>query len=81
LKLPELPPCPNFTEGRCPQSAVYIAKESDDGFLFVCRTCSCRNFWPKEKAEGAGRYDAALKHKAAREAQERHERMKRVYSR
>lgn len=64
----------------CPQSAVYIAKETDDGFLFVCRTCDCRNFWPKDKAEDAGKYEASLKHKAAREAQERYNRSRPGFS-
>jgi hypothetical protein len=78
--LPELPPCPNFLEKRCEQSAVYIARETDDAFIFVCRTCGCRNVWPKDRAEQAGKYEAFLKHKAAREAQERHSQLRPGYS-
>ena len=79
--MPELPKCQNFVEGTCERSDVYISKETDDAFVFACRTCKSINVWPKSKAEGAGKYESFLKHKAAREAQERAERMKRVYSR
>ena len=59
-----LPPCPNFTEGRCPRSDVYVEREGDEFFTFRCRTCHCANVFPKDNSEKAGRYEAGLKREA-----------------
>ena len=71
--MPEYPVCPNFKEGTCSQSEVFIMKETDDAFIFACRTCHGMNCWPKSDAEGAGKYQAFLRHRAAREAQTQYE--------
>jgi hypothetical protein len=71
--VPQLPTCGNFLAGTCERSDVYLSKETDGQFVISCRTCKSHNVWPKEKDENAGKYDAFLKHKAAREAQVRFE--------
>ena len=78
--MPEYPVCPNFREGSCSQSEVFIARETDDAFIFGCRTCRGVNVWPKKNKEDAGRYEAYLKMRAAREAQERHEGSRKAFS-
>ena len=62
-----LPPCPNFTEGRCPRSDVIIEREGDSFFTFRCKTCGTINVYPKDKDEDAGRYQAGLKREALRQ--------------
>lgn len=57
----QLPPCPNFREGSCPQSNVYVAKETDNAFVLACRTCDGVNVWPKDRDERSAKYQAFLK--------------------
>src|SRR5215469_16114115 len=64
----ELPTCANFLSRTCERSDVYVSKETDSAFVIACRTCRSVNVWPKDKDENAGRYQAFLKHQAAREA-------------
>jgi hypothetical protein len=78
--MPELPTCGNFLAGTCERSDVYVSKETDGNFVIACRTCKSINVWPKEKDEGKGKYEAFLKHQAARTAQERYESLRRSYS-
>jgi len=78
--MPELPICGNFLAGTCERSSVYVSKETDTAFTIACRTCKSVNIWPKEKEEGKGRYDAYLKHMAARTAQVRYESSRPEYS-
>jgi hypothetical protein len=59
----ELPPCPNFTEGTCIRSEVIVAKETDDAFIFNCRTCGCVNIFPKDRNEKHAKYQSFLKQK------------------
>jgi len=75
-----LPPCPNATEGRCPRSDVYVAKEGDEFFTFRCRTCGTINVYPKEKDEKRGRYEAGLKREAIKNEKEEFFARKRAYS-
>ena len=65
-----LPTCGNYTAGTCERSDVYVSRETDTAFVIGCRTCKSIAIWPKEKHEAAGKYEAFLKHKAARSAQE-----------
>jgi len=76
----EIPGCMNFKEGSCPKSDVYISRETDTAFVFTCRTCKSANVWPKVMDENAGRHAAFLKSKAAREAQERYESLRKSFS-
>jgi hypothetical protein len=76
----ELPTCPNFKEGRCERSEVFVGKETDDGFILCCRTCGCKNFWPKDKAENRGRYEAFLSRKAQAESEEKIRGLRRAYN-
>ena len=78
--MPDIPECMNAKQGSCPRSDVYISKETDGEFVFTCRTCRSINVWPKSVNENAGRYQSFLKHKAAREAQERYESMRKSFS-
>ena len=78
--MPELPVCGNYTAGTCERSSVYLSKETDHGFVITCRTCKSISVWPKEKEEGAGRYQAWLKHMVARTAQARYESSRPDYS-
>jgi hypothetical protein len=50
-----------------------VSKETDGAFVIRCRTCKSINVWPKDRDENAGKFQAFLKHKAAREAQVSHE--------
>lgn len=59
----ELPPCPNFLQGSCPQSEVIVARETDSAFILACRTCRGVNVWPKDRDEKAAKYQAFLKQK------------------
>ena len=75
----ELPPCGNFKAGTCERNEVYIARETDDAFIIACRCCQSMAVWPKDKAENLGRYEAWMKHKAAREAQVKFESGRKAY--
>lgn len=76
----ELPTCGNFLAGTCERNDTYISKETDSAFVITCRTCKSHNIWPKEKDEGAGKYESYLKKRAAREAQEQYERSRPAFS-
>jgi hypothetical protein len=78
--MPELPTCGNFLAGTCERSAVYVSKETDTAFVIACKTCKSVNIWPKEKEEGKGKYDAFMKHQAAREAQRSYESSRPAFS-
>jgi hypothetical protein len=75
------PICPNFVErAGCEASNTYVERETDEAFVIRCRTCKGINVWPKERAEGKGRYDAALKKQLLKQQEEEATRRKRVYS-
>lgn len=76
----ELPTCGNFLAGTCERNTVYVSKETDTAFVITCRTCGGINVWPKKNDEQKGRYEAFLKHQAARTAQERYESLRKSYS-
>lgn len=76
----EIPGCMNAKEGSCPKSDTFVSKETDTEFVILCRTCRSVNVWPKSIPEQSGRYQSFLKHKAAREAQERYESMRKEFS-
>lgn len=78
--MPEYPPCANFLSGTCSQSEVFIVRETDDSWVFGCRTCRSINVFPKDSSEDKGKYDAWLKHKAAREAQTSYESSRPAFS-
>lgn len=67
----KLPPCPNFLEGSCPQSEVFVGKETDSAFILACRTCGGKNIWPKDRDDNAARYQTFLKKQADMEARRR----------
>ena len=69
----QVPVCANHLEGVCPRSDTFVEGERHNCFVIKCRTCKGVNIFPREKEENRGRYDAFLKHRAAREAQVRHE--------
>lgn len=69
----DLPACGNFVAGTCERNEVVIARETDEGFVIYCKCCQSSAFWPKDKAEERGKYESYLKHRAAREAQVKHE--------
>lgn len=76
----ELPPCPNFKEGSCPQSEVFVMRETDDAYILACRGCRSVNVWPKDKAENLGRYEAFLKQQAQKASEEKIKGMAPLYS-
>jgi len=78
--MPSAPPCPQFLERRCAASNTFVEKETDDCFVILCRTCGCRNIWPKDNAEGKGRYEGGLRQQAIKNAKEEELRRKRQYS-
>lgn len=69
----DLPPCGNFQAGTCERNETYIARETDDAYVIGCKCCNSFAVWPKDKAESRGKYESYLKHRAAREAQVKHE--------
>jgi hypothetical protein len=80
LSMATLPTCGNFLAGTCERSDVYVSKETDTAFVIACRTCASVNVWPKDKNESAGKYEAYLRHQAAREAQYQYDSSRPAYS-
>jgi hypothetical protein len=68
-----VPGCANAAQGSCPRSNTFVSKETDEVFVITCRNCGGLNVFPKSVNENAGRYQAFLKFKAARQAQHQHE--------
>lgn len=66
-----LPPCPNFKAGSCPQSEVFVMRETDDAYILACKGCRSVNVWPKDKAERRGRYEAFLSKEAQKQSEEK----------
>lgn len=60
----DYPVCPNFRERSCQQSEVVLCKETDDAFLFQCRTCKCRFIETKPRYDAKAKYEQAMRAKA-----------------
>jgi hypothetical protein len=78
--MPQVPPCANHLEGVCPRSDTYVEGERHECFVIKCRTCKGINIFPREKEEARGKFDAFMKHQAAREAQVKYESSRSAYS-
>ena len=78
--MPSLPPCPNFLEGSCSQSEVFISKETAGEFVFACRTCKGLNIWPKSRDEKAAKYEAFLRQQADLERRRQAYERRTIYS-
>jgi hypothetical protein len=76
----QIPRCANNLEGHCPKSDTYVSRETDTTFAIVCKTCKGINIFPKDNADGRGKYDAFLKKEMElRQAREAHDR-RTIYS-
>jgi hypothetical protein len=78
--VPDIPKCANHLQGSCERSDTYVAGERHNCFVIQCRTCKGINIWPFDKEEKLGKYNAFLKHQAAREAQRKHESSRPAFS-
>ena len=78
--MPEIPKCANHLQGSCERSDTFVEAERQDCFVIKCRTCKGVNIWPFDKREKRGKFEAFLKHQAAREAQRKHESSRPGYS-
>ena len=76
----ELPVCGNFLSGACEKSNVFVSRETDEVFVITCKTCGGVNVWPKDRTEGAAKYQNFLKHKAEMERQQRREGLETAFS-
>jgi hypothetical protein len=76
----ELPVCGNFLNGSCERSDTHVSQETDEVFVIYCRTCKSVNVFPKDRSEGAARYQNFLKHRHDMEQKRRIEESGRVYS-
>lgn len=79
----DLPVCANSLDGpwaKCPNSEQFIERETDEGYMLRCRTCRGGSYWPKDKAENRGRYQAGLAVEARRQREEDEQKRVRTYS-